>query len=71
MAKTNLLLLESRTQNRTVTPRRLPNRRLRAREQLTADEVERLIEAAGTNRYGARDALIVLAPDRFEGFFCD
>jgi integrase len=33
---------------------------LRTREHLTVDEVERLIEAAKTNRYGHRDALMVL-----------
>ena len=33
---------------------------LRTREHLTADEVERLIEAAKGNRYGHRDALMIL-----------
>jgi integrase len=33
---------------------------VRTREHLTIDEVERLIEAAKTNRYGHRDALMVL-----------
>jgi integrase len=60
MAKANLRLVAPNTVNRTVTPRRLPNRELRTREHLTADEVERLIKAAGANRYGARDALMVL-----------
>src|ERR1700730_18380393 len=41
-------------------PRRPPNAELRTREHLTADEVERLIEAAKDNRYGHRDALMVL-----------
>jgi hypothetical protein len=35
-------------------------RALRTREHLTVDEVERLIEAAKDNRYGHRDALMVL-----------
>ena len=30
------------------------------RPALTADEVERLIEAAKDNRYGSRDALMIL-----------
>jgi hypothetical protein len=34
--------------------------RLRTREHLTADEVEKLIEAAKANRYGYRDGLMVL-----------
>ena len=36
------------------------NAELRTREQLTADEVEKLIDAARTNRCGHRDALMVL-----------
>ena len=47
------------TVNRTV-PRRLANSTLRTREHLTADEVERLIEAAKRNRHGSRDALALL-----------
>jgi site-specific recombinase XerD len=34
--------------------------KLRTREHLTPDEVERLIEAAKSNRHGRRDALMVL-----------
>ena len=45
------------TVNRTV---RRPNAELRTREHLTADEVERLIEAASANRQGHRDALMTL-----------
>jgi hypothetical protein len=48
------------TKNRTVTPRRSKNTELRTREHLTLDEVERLIEAAKSNRHGHRDALMVL-----------
>ncbi|MGA8902466.1 tyrosine-type recombinase/integrase, partial [Bradyrhizobium sp.] len=33
---------------------------MRTREHLTADEVERLIEAAKNNRHGHRDGLMVL-----------
>ena len=60
MAKPNLRLVTPATENRTVTPRRAPNAQLRTREHLTADEVEKLIEAARQNRYGHRDALMVL-----------
>ena len=42
------------------TPVRRPNADLRTREHLTQDEVERLIEAAKTNRYGHRDATMIL-----------
>src|SRR5262249_37152960 len=40
--------------------RRLPNRELRTRGHLTEKEVERLIKAAGDNRYGHRDATMLL-----------
>jgi integrase len=60
MAKPNLRLVTPATENRTVTPRRAPNAELRTREHLTADEVDKLIEAAKANRYGHRDALMVL-----------
>ena len=46
------------TVNRTVLRR--PNAELRTREHLTTAEVERLIEVAGTNRAGGRDALTIL-----------
>ena len=39
---------------------RRPNGELRTREHLTAQEVESLIEAAGANRQGHRDALMIL-----------
>ena len=60
MAKPNLRLVTPTTENRTVTPRRAPNAELRTREHLTADEVEKLMEAAKSNRHGHRDALMVL-----------
>jgi integrase len=44
---------------RTV-PLRRPNAELRTREHLTKDEVERLIETAKGNRYGHRDAIMIL-----------
>jgi integrase len=45
---------------RTVPPKRGKNADLRTREHLTVDEVEALIEAAKGNRYGHRDATMVL-----------
>jgi integrase len=60
MAKPHLQLVAPTTENRTVTPRRRKNSDLRTREHLTLDEVERLINAAKHNRYGARDALMIL-----------
>lgn len=42
-------------------PRRLPNRQRRSREHLTADEVERLIQAATTaGRHRTRDGALIL-----------
>ena len=60
MAKSHLRLVRPATVNRTVGPRRRKNADIRTREHLTKDEVERLIEAAKTNRYGQRDALMIL-----------
>jgi integrase len=60
MAKPNLRLVTPGTENRTVGPRRPPNAELRTREHLTSAEVDLLTEAAKANRYGSRDALMVL-----------
>jgi len=60
MAKPRLRSVAPLTENRTVMPRRGKNGALRTREHLIIDEVERLIEAANTNRHGHRDALMVL-----------
>ena len=60
MTNSALALIAPATENRTVTPLRRPNAALRTREHLTADEVERLIEAAMANRQGHRDALMML-----------
>ena len=60
MAKAKLRLIAPTTVNRTVAPRRPPNAELRTREHLTPAEVEGLIAAAGKNRQGQRDALMVL-----------
>jgi type 1 fimbriae regulatory protein FimB/type 1 fimbriae regulatory protein FimE len=60
MAKTHLKLVAPTTEKRTVTPRRLPNAELRTREYLTEAEVAKLMKAAGDNRYGHRDATMIL-----------
>jgi type 1 fimbriae regulatory protein FimB/type 1 fimbriae regulatory protein FimE len=60
MAKSHLALVAPTTDFRTVTPRRRPNAELRTREHLTPTEVEALIEAAKGNRYGHRDATMIL-----------
>ncbi len=49
--------------NRTV-PKRKPNSELRSREHLTADEVDHLVEAAKGNRWGHRDATMILVAFR-------
>jgi len=74
MAKPRLRLVTPTTENRTVSLRRPRNVALRTREHLTIDEVERLIQAAKNNRYGHRDALMVLLAFRHglrAGEVCD
>jgi len=56
MTNPHLRLVAPSTVNCTVTRRRPPNAELRTREHLTPDEVERLIEAAKTNRHGRPEA---------------
>src|SRR6476620_2651152 len=56
MTHVHLSLVSPAIDNRTVTPRRRPNRELRPREHLTEREVVMLIEAAKGNRWGQRDA---------------
>ena len=60
MAKSNLRLVSPASGNRTVTPLRRPNSALRPREHLTEREVEKLIDAAKRNRWGQRDATMIL-----------
>ena len=62
--KPRLRIVAPATQNRTVTPRRRPNAELRTREYLTETEVEKLIKAAGKNRWGHRDATMILVAYR-------
>jgi site-specific recombinase XerD len=64
MAKRHLRLVTPATVNRTVGPRRLPNAALRTREYLTEAEVERLMKAARGNRWGHRDATMLLVAYR-------
>jgi integrase len=64
MAKAHLKLVTPATVKRTVAPRRRPNRDLRTREFLTEAEVERLMVATKGNRWGHRDATMVLTAYR-------
>ena len=64
MAKSHLKLVAPKTVNRTVMPIRLPNAALRTREYLTEAEVDRLTDAAKSNRHGHRDATMVLVAYR-------
>ena len=64
MAKRHLKLVAPTTVNRTVTPKRPPNSKLRTREYLTAAEVDRLMNAARKNRWGHRDASMILVAYR-------
>jgi integrase len=63
MAKSVIRLVSPATENRTVErsmPSRRPNAEIRPREHLTEREVERLIAAAKGNRWGQRDATMIL-----------
>ena len=60
MAKSHLQLVTPTEILRTVPPKRGKNADLRTREHLTVGEVEALIEAARGNRYGHRDATMIL-----------
>ena len=60
MAIPRLKLVSPTKEIRTVMPLRRPNAELRPREHLTEREVDKLIEAARGNRWGQRDATIIL-----------
>jgi integrase len=61
MAKANLKLVSPATEKRTVvTPLRKPNAELRTREYLTDAEVAKLTDIAKANRWGQRDATMIL-----------
>jgi len=64
MAKPKLRVVSPAIENRTVTPRRRPNAELRTREHLTEAEVDRLLAAARKNRWGHRDATMMLVAYR-------
>jgi len=64
MAKSHLKLVTPTAEKRTVTPTRLPNKALRTREHLTEAEVEKLMTAAKGNRWGHRDATMILVAYR-------
>jgi type 1 fimbriae regulatory protein FimB/type 1 fimbriae regulatory protein FimE len=64
MTKRHLKLVTPATVNRTVRPKRRPNADLRTREYLTEAEVERLMKAATRNRWGHRDATMILVAYR-------
>jgi len=56
-----LKLVPPTSENRAVdVPRRLTNDKYRPREHLTPSEIEQLLEAAKTNRYGHRDSTMIL-----------
>jgi integrase len=58
--KSTLRLVKPATLKRAVGPLRRSNSELRSREHLTEAEVIKLIEAAKGNRYGHRDATMIL-----------
>jgi integrase len=64
LAKSNLRLVAPTNQNRTVAPRRSENAEMRTREYLTPAEVDKAIEASKGNRYGHRDATLILVAFR-------
>src|SRR6476646_3724129 len=64
MAKRHLKLVPPATVNRTVRLTRPSNAHLCAREYLTEAEVERLMKAGTRNRWGHRDATMILVAYR-------
>jgi len=64
MTKAHLKLVAPSIINRTVMPQRPPNADLRTREHLTEAEVQRLMEIARKNRWGHRDATMILVAYR-------
>jgi integrase len=64
MPDPKLKLVTPTTKNRTVTPKRLPNKLLRTREHLTPHEIERLLKASAKNRWGHRDSTMILVAYR-------
>jgi type 1 fimbriae regulatory protein FimB/type 1 fimbriae regulatory protein FimE len=64
VAKSHLRLVAPNIEKRTVVPTRRPNADLRTREYLTEAEVERLLAATKGNRWGHRDATMILVAYR-------
>jgi site-specific recombinase XerD len=64
MAKSHLKLIAPATEKRTVAPGRATNAELRTREHLTEHEVEALMKVAKANRWGHRDATMILVAYR-------
>jgi type 1 fimbriae regulatory protein FimB/type 1 fimbriae regulatory protein FimE len=60
MGNPHLKLVAPTIEKRTVMPRRAKNATLRTREYMTGNEVEVLMAAARQNRYGHRDATMIL-----------
>jgi type 1 fimbriae regulatory protein FimB/type 1 fimbriae regulatory protein FimE len=60
MGNSHLRLVAPAIEKRTVMPRRAKNADLRTREYLTEHEIEALMAAARQNRYGHRDATMIL-----------
>jgi integrase len=60
MRNAQLKLVVPITEKRTVMPKRAKNSDLRTREYLTEHEIEALMAAARQNRYGHRDATMIL-----------
>jgi integrase len=60
MTQAHLKLVTPAIEKRTLTPLRHPNADLRTREYLTEPEVQRLVDAARKNRWGHRDATMIL-----------
>ena len=64
MAKSHLKLIAPATEKRTVMPTRQPNTVYRTREHLTEREIIKLMNAAKANRWGQRDATMILVAYR-------
>jgi integrase len=62
--KSRLALVVPTGEKRAVATGRRPNAAYRKREHLTETEIEKLIEAAKGNRYGHRDATMILVAYR-------
>src|SRR5438552_9075695 len=60
MGNTHLKLVTPTFEKRTVMPKRAKNADLRTREYLTEHEIDALMAAARQNRYGHRDATLIL-----------